>query len=255
MKILSVEPPRFQLPVLATALIVFLFAWMPLRAAMAAEPVLLVGNSFTGATYRQISFRTVFKDRWVGGYNLDDHFKDAATRASICSDRTFVLLQDFSTRAASQSLFQLDMDEMIPLVRSCNAVPVLFMTWETQDIAFAPVKAAYEQAAARHNVQLVPVGLVFNRLRAKSESMYQSFIQPDGKHPTVRGAKVAAASILRAFCNTCFQAFDWSGFSSSEVDMILAVINENITSIVLPPEEEEINVAYLPAILSLLLSD
>ena len=63
---------------------------------IATEPVLLVGNSFTAGAFAHIPQRSVFKDRAVGGYNLDQHFRDSETRSSICAGRKFVLMQDFS---------------------------------------------------------------------------------------------------------------------------------------------------------------
>ena len=216
--------------------IIFLLT-ITLQSALlhAAEPILLVGNSFTGFTYAQISFRQLFKDRWVGGRNLDQHFRDPTTRRMICDDRTFVVLQDFSTRAANSALFQFDMDEMIPFVRSCGAVPVLFMTWETKDIGYRTVRDAYLRAGAKHNAQVIQIGTVWNRIRASDENMYQSFLEADGKHPTVRGAKVNAASLLRAFCSVCYQSFDWSGFNSSEVSFVKSIIEQEIVRVVTPP--------------------
>ena len=216
--------------------IIFLLA-ITLQSALlhAAEPILLVGNSFTGLTYDQISFRQLFKERSIGGVNLDQHFRDSTTRRMICDDRTFVVLQDFSTRAANSALFQSDMDEMIPFVRSCRAVPVLFMTWETVNIGYRTVRDAYLRAGTKHNVQVIQIGTVWNRIRAANETMYQSFLEADGKHPTVRGAKVNAASLLRAFCSSCYQSFNWNGFNSSEVAFVKSIIDREIARVVAPP--------------------
>jgi hypothetical protein len=229
--------------------------------SFAAEPALLVGNSFTGYTSGQISYRQIFKERWVGGWNLHDHFNNSLTRSMICDRRTFVVLQDFSIRPNDTVAFQIDMDEMVPLVRSCGAVPILFMTWETNLISYNSVSNGYNSAATKHNTQVIAIGTVWNRIRASSESMYQSLLQTDGKHPTVRGAKVNAASLYKAFCSSCYQSFNWSGFTSNEVTLVKSIINQYIVTAVIPPvvpepePEEPRFEALLGIILPLLLSE
>lgn len=221
-------------------------------SAQSAEPVLLVGNSFTGYTDTQILQKNLFATRWVGGWNLDQHFHSSTTNSMVCDQRTFVVLQDFSTRASDSAAFQLDMDEMIPLVRSCKAVPLLFMTWETIHISYTPIKNAYEQAAAKHQAQLIPIGTIWHLIRLQNESFYQSLLQADGKHPSVRGSKVAAACILKSFCESCYQSFDWGGFTNNERTFIQGLIAQHIQPAIIPePEYPAKNV--LPGILQLLL--
>lgn len=206
---------------------------MLLAPALAArQPILLVGNSFTGLSYEQIPQKSQFVARWVGGWNLDQHAFDPISQARICETDEFVLLQDFSQQAQDPAAFHKDIEDIAQVVRNCQVQPVLFMTWETDFIDYATVRDAYLLAAQQFNMQLVQVGTVWRRVRLNSESFYQSLLEADGKHPTFRGRKVTAASILRAFCQSCYESYDWSGFSTAERDFLRTTISEVILPIV-----------------------
>lgn len=218
-----------------------------------AQPILMLGNSFTGGVHPQIRPNPGIDAFWVGGWNLDQHFNNADSRAAVCRQRSHVVLQDFSTRASDNALFQFDIDEMVPLVRSCGATPVLFMTWETNFIDYETVRRAYQSAASRHQIPLIAVGTVWHEIRLSDGPLFRALLQSDGKHPTERGGKVGAASMLYAFCETCYQSFDWRGFSAQEIVLIRSIIERTIVRIeqVQTPEPELAD--YLSLILLLLL--
>lgn len=229
------------IPFVGFALIAMFFN---VGVAEAGEPVLLLGNSFSAQIHQQIPQKGLIGIRAVGGWNLDQHLNSGISNASLCNNRKFVLLQDFSTRPNDSALFQNDIDKAVAKAFECKTTPLLFMTWETISISYGVASNAYNSAANKHGLQVVPIGTVFHEIRQQSEFFYQSLIEPDGKHPSYRGEKVGAACILKTFCPPCYQGFDWSGFSNNEINFIKQLINTHV------PVAKEIDFTKQPMVIA-----
>lgn len=209
---------------------------------------LLLGNSFIAGIVAHTEPYS-FTSRWLGGTNLRHHTGSDVSKALICAGFKFVVLQNSSIRAKDNDEFQKDIDAIVPLVTSCDATPVLLMTWESKRISFPPVELAYQQAAEKHRLQLVAVGRVWHDVKLANISMFESLLAEDGNHASYLGQRVIAAVMLRAFCEDCYRRFNWNGFTPSQRALLQSSIARHITTIEVPKQPS----VFLPSILQLLL--
>ena len=77
-----------------------------------------------------------------------------------------------------------------------NARRILYMPWANRDKPEeqAPMTAAYQAAAAKHNCTLAPVGEIWHPLLAAHPEL--ELYRPDGNHATPLGTYLAAAVIF-----------------------------------------------------------
>ncbi|MCB0547177.1 MAG: hypothetical protein KDD19_06275 [Phaeodactylibacter sp.] len=193
--------------------------------------VLFIGNSYTHthqmpAIVQQMAESTgsrfTFDMRAPGGWSLEQHFKDAETRAAIRKGTwDCIVLQDQSQRAAMPILRV--RRQFFRYVRRFNCFIwwhlspkpeiILYMTWGRRDgdadnrTYYPPVgtfegmtallKERYERMAGKINARVTPVGEAWAYARKHYPDI--ELYQEDGHHPSAAGSYLAACCFYAAF--------------------------------------------------------
>lgn len=95
--------------------------------------------------------------------------------------------------------FHRAVDRHVTTIRDAGARPLLFMTWAYlgRPEMIDTISHNYRQAGQRNGVEVVPVGLAFDRARRELPGV--TLIHPDQRHPTVAGTYLAACMFLGNF--------------------------------------------------------
>ncbi|MEO8589003.1 MAG: SGNH/GDSL hydrolase family protein [Flavobacteriales bacterium] len=199
--------------------------------------VLFLGNSYTSVndlpnTFRQLALSlgtevevTMYAP---GGYTLEDHKFDPATRNLIASQPwDFVVLQEQSQLGAFPSMGQ-TAPQLAQLIEANNECtwPVLYMTWgrengDAQSCVSYPFMCTYESmqqalrdnylnTAVESNAFAAPVGVAWKHVR--DDYPWIDLYQDDGSHPTVEGTYLAACVFYcTLFRQSCAGAYFQAG--------------------------------------------
>ncbi len=169
------------------------------------ENILFIGNSYTyrnGGIDKHLDYLMAGtkhpKDRFIrratqGKYHLQTHWKDAETRQIFSSKKwDKVILQEYSIGPISEKReFQKYVKRWAKEIRKVNknAQIYLYSTWNYRD---APgmedsLLTEYQKVSAKINAKVVPVGMLWKKLREKT-NLYDG----DGAHPNRKGTFVTA---------------------------------------------------------------
>lgn len=187
------------------------------------QRILFIGNSYTehmrpclsqmldNSPWKQSHFEFITHS----GMRLAQHLTDTSTLDKIHSgqwDR--VILQEYSRlpalKGASAESFQVSVARFSQAIRNAGAKPLLYMTWGRRDgdaenrevlpdfkTMQHQLTASYESAAEQNQAGIVPVGLVWSRIREKDSVFGKELYDADGSHPSAKGSCLAAAVFLR----------------------------------------------------------
>ncbi len=230
-KLFSHAPARVRVTAVIFTLLIFM---IPLNPAMAKgkllyspqpvpQRVLFIGNSYTQkisqlltemlnrSPYQKTEFEFITK----ASSTLQQHLSDKKTRERIATGNwTLVVLQEQSQLPALPGKygesFQTAVDTFSGLIRAAGAEPVLYMTWGHRDgdqmnktlfpdylTMQNSLKKAYDEAATRNELTVVPVGEVWSLVRQQDEQLGRELYQDDSSHPSVKGSFLAACTFFR----------------------------------------------------------
>lgn len=186
------------------------------------QRVLFIGNSYTEhirPCLTQMLDNSPWKQTHLefithSGMRLAQHLANTQTVDKIHSgqwDR--VILQEYSRLPALQGApvesFQVSVAKFSQEIRNAGAKPLLYMTWGRRDgdaenpKVFPDFKtmqqqltASYETAAQQNQAGIVPVGLVWSKIRDKDSMFGKALYDADGSHPSPKGSCLAAAVFL-----------------------------------------------------------
>lgn len=196
---------------------------LALGTELKPQRVLFIGNSYTEhmrPCFTQMLDNSPWKQAHVefithSGMRLEQHLVDSSTVSKIHSgqwDR--VVLQEYSRLpallGASVESFQVSVARFSQEIRNAGAKPMLYMTWgrrdgDAENQALLPdfktmqrqLTASYESAAEQNQAGIVPVGLVWSRIREQDSVFGKALYAADGSHPSPKGSCLAAAVFLR----------------------------------------------------------
>ncbi|WP_224485392.1 hypothetical protein [Robertkochia aurantiaca] len=175
------------------------------------EKVLFIGNSFTYFWNMPDLVEAMAKDQGVnlytdhstvGGSNLKQHWeeeKETQTRKrleAISYDRA--VLQDHSLSTIDHTeRFQEYGERFIELLRNKGTEPLLYMSWayDSNPLMQDKITQEYLALGKKHNLQVVPAGLVIEKARQLRPDLDLFF---DDKHPSADGAYLIALVFYKA---------------------------------------------------------
>ncbi|MEL7248800.1 MAG: DUF4886 domain-containing protein [Bacteroidota bacterium] len=178
----------------------------------ATPNVLFVGNSYTYfwnlpqtvavmAAEKDVPLQT--RQSTSGGVNLGQHWRgerELNTQALIRSGEfDVVIIQDHSRRAVDHpDSLQYYGNLLAELCRESGATPYVYMTWarEWDPYMQAPITEQYKLLGERIDVEVIPVGLAWQRARTLRPSL--SLFDPDGSHPSPTGTYLIACVVFGA---------------------------------------------------------
>ena len=212
--------------------------------------VLFIGNSYTFcnnlpemlqelATNAGKSIETEMIVK--GGMSLEWHCYNRDTANAIKKDDwDFVIMQDHSTQGIEeQEKLISSAEKLIKRIKtSCNATPVLYLTWARK---FAPetqytITKTYIQAGKELQAEVAPVGIAWQLALEASPEL--SFYTEDESHPNILGSYLAAC----VFYATLFKESP-IGLSNKRTlsDGVTAVIDEDKALLLQQKAEESMN--------------
>ncbi len=179
--------------------------------------VLFVGNSYTFfhsmpqtfAALRGAEVDSVTK----GGYSLAHYASEENEMGRLFREKLalgwdVVVLQEQSLRPSeTPETFLASLSQLVPMIRSAGAEPVLYETWGradgnevlarhgwTHEEMQSRTRDAYERGAAAHGLRVVRAGDRLHEAYRRGEPVYEA----DGSHPSETGSRV----IAEAFAET-----------------------------------------------------
>ncbi|MFT6873388.1 MAG: hypothetical protein ACJAVN_002408, partial [Roseivirga sp.] len=182
--------------------------------------ILFIGNSYTYFNSSPELFRGLAKERFPdhvvetqlisqGGMTLERHWEEnRAIEALKSKDWDYVVLQEQSklgmgviiderTYFGETSLFFDYARKFDAEIKKSGATTVFFMTWSTENHPEeqAILTHAYTSIAKELEAKLVPVGLVWEKVRDRDDiNLYSS----DGSHPSAYGSYLVATTLFSA---------------------------------------------------------
>ncbi len=178
--------------------------------------VLFVGNSFSyfynlpqvvnamSAYSKKVHIET--RTSLVGGSRISDHLnQEKGTQTiDILNNQRFdyVVINHHSlaTIDEADSFFELS-KQMVELVRSKNAIPVLMMTWayHSNPLMLATIATAYIEVGKQLGVDVVPCGNLFAEVRKWRPDL--TMFDDDDKHPSKHGTYLNGLAFFKYFTN------------------------------------------------------
>jgi len=178
--------------------------------------VLFVGNSFSyfynlpqvvnamSAYSKTVNIET--RTSLVGGSKLSDHLnqKKGTQTIEILNNQTFdyVVINHHSLATIDDAdhFFELS-KQMVDLVRSKNAIPVLMMTWayHSNPLMIQTISKAYNDVGKQLGVDVVPCGNLFAEVRKWRPDL--DMFDDDDKHPTKHGTYLNGLAFFKYFTN------------------------------------------------------
>ncbi len=175
--------------------------------------ILFVGNSYTYfwnlpqhvnlmAASQGRSFAS--RQSTAGGSNWEHHLQGERDLRSVELIRQegweYVVLQNHSMSTLNRlAEFRKNGKTLISMIRKAGAEPVLYMTWarEFNPLMQDPITSGYLSLAKAERVSVVPVGLVWAKVRALRPDL--KLFDPDGSHPSPVGTYLNALIFYRFF--------------------------------------------------------
>ena len=178
--------------------------------------VLFVGNSFTyfynlpqvlnamSAFSEKLHIET--RTSLVGGSKISQHLNqtNGTQTIDILNDQTFdyVVINHHSlvTIDDPEGFFE-SSKQMVELIRSKNAIPVLMMTWayHSNPLMIKNIAAAYDDMGKRLGVDVVPCGNLFTEVRQWRPDL--NMFDDDDKHPSKHGTYLNGLTFFKYFTN------------------------------------------------------
>ena len=142
----------------------------------------------------------------VGGSKLSDHLKQkkGTQTIEILNNQTFdyvvVNHHSLATIDEADSFFELS-KQMVDLIRSKNAIPVLMMTWayHSNPLMIETIAKAYDDVGKQLGVDVVPCGNLFAEVRKWRPDL--DMFDDDDKHPTKHGTYLNGLAFFKYFTN------------------------------------------------------
>jgi hypothetical protein len=174
---------------------------------LAAIKVLFIGNSFTQRNdlLGRFSAMAAEKDVQVqhklmsrGGASLRTHWNAGlAARAIATEGYDYVVLQEQSTLPVKNAKRLAENVRLFDtVINQAGSKSVLYMTWAKQHAPLSQeaITEAYRSIGAEIGALVVPVGAVWQRIRAEHDR--PQLFDRDGSHPSVAGTYLAACVFL-----------------------------------------------------------
>ncbi len=176
------------------------------------KKILFVGNSFTYfwnmpnlveamAASQNVKLNT--SQSTVGGSTLQQHWnKEKGTDTRNLLEKNtydYVVLQDHSLSTIDHlERFRESTKNLIELVRSKEATPVLYMTWayDSNPLMQRNIEKAYNEQGKATNTAVIPVGNVFMKAQKERQDLDYYF---DNKHPSSIGSYLIALVFYKYF--------------------------------------------------------
>lgn len=178
--------------------------------------VLFVGNSFTyfynlpqvlnamSAFSEKVHIET--RTSLVGGSKISQHLNQGkgTKTVEILNNQTFdyVVINHHSlvTIEDPDEFFE-SSKQMVELVRSKNAIPVLMMTWayHSNPLMIKNIAAAYDDMGKRLGVDVVPCGNLFTEVRKWRPDL--NMFDDDDRHPSKHGTYLNGLTFFKYFTN------------------------------------------------------
>ncbi len=187
----------------------------------APDDVLLIGNSYfyyndslhnhvrrmvaegLGVPMGDLKYVSITISGGSLGYHPIDHYLESG---NVGADRPFdlVILQGHSAAALSEkrtAAFDEAVDAAAAKIKAAGATPALYMThaYDEGHKQYDPdniekIRALYNEAGARADALVIPVGLAFEEARRRRPDLelQQDY---DHSHPTLAGTYLAAATV------------------------------------------------------------
>ena len=186
-----------------------LLLWLPLLTQGQSSDtlrVLFVGNSYTyfwnlpqtfSAMAASQGKQIIARQSTAGGVTLKQHWegdKELQTRKLISEgDWDVVVLQNHSLSSLNnRDDFMEYGKRFIELVKASGATPLLYVTWAraANPLMQEDITEAYEVLARESGVETVPVGQIWDRVRALRSDLI--LFDQDGTHPSPAGTYLNA---------------------------------------------------------------
>jgi lysophospholipase L1-like esterase len=184
-------------------------AGTPVTASADPLRVVFIGNSLTAWNDLPNLFaslahaggheRPVTRTIAVGGFSLEDHWKQGDAQRILTTSRwdVVVLQQGPSALDESRRLLVDYTRRFAELAHAAGATPALYMVWPSTSRAsdFAGVSTSYGAAARAVDGRLLPAGTAWRKVLREHRDI--ALYADDGLHPTFAGSYLAALVIYR----------------------------------------------------------
>lgn len=194
-------------------LVILFFPTLLFGQDQSQEKILFVGNSYTyfwnlpqvvNSMGTSIDHDLMTRQSTAGGASLKDHWnrnKGLVSRATI-SDNSwdYVVIQNHSMSAINNKAeFHQYGTEMIELVKSKDAHPILYITWarEFNPLMQSAINSEYMKLAASSKVDAIPVGPIWDIVKKLRPDL--KLYDPDGSHPSPIGTYLTGLIFTKYF--------------------------------------------------------
>ncbi len=205
--------------------------------------VLFIGNSYTyyWGLAQLVEGLSRNSDRYIytrtstaSGASLNDHWNgrfDLTTIEKIENGNWDVVVLQNQSRSSIDSLDQFLSygKKFIHLIRSIDAIPIIFETWAPKRDTFMQelITSAHEKLASETNTKKVPIGTLWEKVRELSPGL--DLYDSDGNHPNSTGT----------YFNACvFYAF-LTGEKASYLDSRIQTIDHHGESVQLSVQNDQ----------------
>jgi hypothetical protein len=159
----------------------------------------------------------------VGGASLRTHWNAGhAAKAISIGKYDYVVLQEQSTLPVKNAQRMAENVRLFDAaIKAAGAKTVLYMTWARKHAPEAQplIANAYNSIGEELGAIVVPVGLVWQKFRAKHE--IPELYHRDESHPTLAGSYLAACVFLKALLNADPVGIDFGPAALTEQEMKL----------------------------------
>ena len=167
---------------------------------------LFIGNSHTYFNDMPAIFQKICKENGIdmhvtmltqGGMGLDYHAKQEQVRFNILfGGYDVVVLQHTAHPMGDLDEMRKGAETILQWVREAGSRPIFYQTWAAKgDEAFQPtMSAVYDQLGAALNVEVAPVGNLWQQTRREDPSL--ELYYTDGQHASPAGSALAARVIF-----------------------------------------------------------
>ena len=203
--------------------------------------VLFIGNSltyFNGGLDRRFAALTghAVAAETAPGASLRDLWQRGGAQKRIASAKWDVVCLQEDLPETCEADFCEHCRKFVIAARDAGARPILFMTWPYKRlprVTLADVVGAHRKMANELGVDVMPVGLAFERARAEARAAEErslKLIGPDNEHPSPAGTYLAALTLSAILGEKSPTAESWrpQGVSAAQAKFLCRVATDEL---------------------------